>query len=480
MSDSTGTLTLIHTNDIHSHFEEAFRIAAYIREIKERCPSDDLLLLDCGDFLDRARMETEGTNGGANRALLDHLGYDAVGMGNNEGLSYTREQLDELFAGAPYPVVCANLIETGTGTHPEWMKPYAIIERAGLRVALLGLTAAFGDFYELLGWTATDPLQAAERYVPELRRQADLVVILSHLGLRHDERMASAVDGIDLILGAHTHHLLEVPLRVGNTMICAAGKFGRYVGTVTVRRDSASGALRIEGSADPTEAYPADPAAAGLIEEYRKRAIAAMSGTIATLQEPLELRVDKESPLGTLLAAAVRRVTGARIGLVNSGQLLGGFPAGPVTELDVHSVCPSPINPCLILLKGSRLKEALEESLLPEFIGFEFQGFGFRGRVLGTLSVDGIEWVIDESKPPREKVVSVIVDGEPLDENAEYAIGTLDMFTFGIGYLGLKEGRVLNYFLPEFIRDVLAEALRDEFALRDCRRLRRHPVSVIG
>lgn len=474
MSESTVALTLLHTNDIHSHFEEACRIAGHVKELRANRSPDELLLIDCGDFLDRVRAETEGSGGAANRALLDYMGYDAVGMGNNEGLSYTRDQLGSLFEEAPYPIVCANLIEAETGGLPVWMKSHVLVRRAGLRVALLGLTAPYTDFYELLGWKVLDPMETLARMVPELRKQADLVVLISHLGLKHDENIASTIEGIDLILGAHTHHLLEVPLRIGGTVICAAGKFGRYAGLVTIHREPESGSLRIEGRAETTEAYPVDPGAALLVEEHRKKAEAAMSGTIATLREPLELRTDRESPLGTLLASAVRKATGARIGLVNSGQLLRSFPAGPVTELDVHETCPSPINACLIMLKGSLLKEALEESLLPEFIGFEFQGFGFRGRTLGTLSVDGLEWLVDETKPPREKVVGIFVEGEPLDTEAEYEIGTLDMFTFGVGYMGLKKGRVVRYFLPEFIRGILAGALRDEEALLDCRRSRRH------
>ncbi|THF83895.1 bifunctional metallophosphatase/5'-nucleotidase [Cohnella fermenti] len=469
---------MVHTNDIHSHFEEACRVTGFVKRMREKVPADSLLLLDCGDFLDRARMETEGTEGAANRALLDYMGYDAAAMGNNEGLSYTKEQLAGLFADAPCPVLCANLVDADTGAPPEWMKPYTIVDRAGIRIALLGLTAPYESFYELLGWKTADPLETARRYVPELKRQADLVVILSHLGIRQDELMATSIEGIGLILGAHTHHLLEAPLRFGETVVCAAGKFARHVGVVTIRKELRSGRLTIEGGAGPTDNCPTDPLAEQLVGEYRKRSEAAMSGTVATLREPLELSWEQESPLGTLLAATVRKATGARIGLVNSGQLLRGFPVGAVTRLDLHSACPSPINACRILLSGAHIREALEESLLPEFIGFEFHGFGFRGDRLGTLSVDGIEWTVDETKPPRERVVSAFVGGEPLADEAEYEVGTLDMFTFGIGYLSLKEGRVEKYYLPEFLRDLLVPALRDEAMLRDCRRPRRLRASV--
>ncbi|CAM3742427.1 bifunctional UDP-sugar hydrolase/5'-nucleotidase [Cohnella lubricantis] len=473
MEESTGKLTLLHTNDIHSHLEEAARIAGCVRKLRQDVPERDLLLVDCGDFLDRVRLETEGTQGKANIRLLAELAYDAVAMGNNEGLSYTRPELDELFARVPFPVLCANLTVASDGSRPGWLSPAAVIEKAGLRIALLGLTAPFREFYELLGWQVEDPLQTAKRWVRKLREEADVVILLSHLGLRQDERLASAIEGIDVILGAHTHHLLETPLRIGSTVVCAAGKFGRHLGVVRIEKQP-DGSLAVEGCCVPTADIQPDAKTEALLEECRQEALAAMDIPIARLTHSLASETDRESPLGTLLASAIRRATGAEIGLTNAGQLLSGLPAGTATRRDIHAICPSPINPCLIRLKGKFLRRSLEESLLPEFIGLEFQGYGFRGRWLGTLCTDGLEWTVDDSRPPYEKVIEASVGGAPLDDEREYTVGTLDMFTFGIGYLGLKEGTVVRYLLPEFIRDVLAEALNDQEAIADCSRPRRY------
>ncbi|GIO14554.1 putative metallophosphoesterase YunD [Cohnella xylanilytica] len=473
MNASSETLILLHTNDIHSHLEEAARIAGYVEELRKTVPRERMLLFDIGDFLDRARVETEGTEGMANRRLLDAIGYDAVTMGNNEGLSYTGPELDALFADAPFPVVCANLVRSDTGSRPDWMKPAVVLERAGFLLGLVGLTVPYEEFYGLLGWKAEDPIRAAEEWVAKLRGEADVVIVLSHLGLRQDERLAQTVGGIDLILGAHTHHLLETPLRVGDTLLCAAGKFGRHLGVLEISKKPAGGGLSVEGGSLSTEGMAPAEGIERLLKSSLEEAVSRMDVAIATLKKPLPSHPDRESPLGTLLAAAIRRTTGAEIGLANAGQLLGGLPAGRVTRGDVHAICPSPINPCLMMLKGSQLRRALEESLLPEFIGLEFQGFGFRGRVLGTLCADGLEWTVDEAKPPYERVVGATAGGRPLEDDREYAVGTLDMFTFGVGYKGLKEGTVVRYQLPEFIRDVLAEALNDESAVADCERPRR-------
>jgi 5'-nucleotidase len=71
MTDSRVTITLLHTNDLHSHFEEVSRIAGYIAHARENLATDQLIVVDCGDFLDRVRLETEGTQGAVNRAALE-------------------------------------------------------------------------------------------------------------------------------------------------------------------------------------------------------------------------------------------------------------------------------------------------------------------------------------------------------------------------------------------------------------------------
>ncbi|MBB6672344.1 bifunctional metallophosphatase/5'-nucleotidase [Cohnella nanjingensis] len=478
MNEKADKLTLLHTNDIHSHFEEAARIAGFVKEIRREVPEDGLLLLDCGDHLDRVRPETEGSHAAVNRALLEQLRYDAVTLGNNEGLTCTRAQLDRLYHEAPFRIVCANMTDAATGGYPSWLKPSLTIRRAGMTVALLGLTAPYHEYYELLGWHAADPIETAAAWAATMRREADVLVVLSHLGLRQDERLAVAVPGLDLILGAHTHHLLETPLRIGETTICAAGKFGRHVGVVEIARDASNGKLKIEGRCVAMEGRAADPEALSIVAGYREQAREAMSGVLAELAEPLSAEPERENPLATLLAIALRRKTGAEIGLTNAGQLLEGLEAGPVTQARIHAICPSPINACRIILTGGQLRRAIEESLLPEFTSLSFQGYGFRGRVLGRLCFDGLEIAYDESKPAYERIVEARVNGETLDDDRTYAVGTLDMFTFGIGHVGLKEGRTERFYLPEFIRDLLAEELNDPAAVADCRRPRWHPVSA--
>ncbi|RIE04127.1 bifunctional metallophosphatase/5'-nucleotidase [Cohnella faecalis] len=453
---------MLHTNDLHSHLEQTARIAAYIKSVRSKSDPSSLLVVDCGDFLDRARPETEGTDGAVNRRLMETIGYDAVVLGNNEGLTYTYEQLDRYYSPLTAPVVCANFKSHDPEASLSWLVPSLTVRRSGLKIGLIGLTAAFGAYYDHLGWKASDPLEALRQWTVKLRPEVDVLIVLSHVGLKMDETIAQSIDGIDLILGGHTHHLLESPLRVRNTVLCAAGKFGTHIGHLHIAKDEQTGKINITGGCLSMDDRETDKEAEAVIAAGREQAARRMSRVVARLEEVLPQSLHEESRLPTLLATAIRHRTGAEIGLVNSGQMLGDLPEGDVTEAVVHAICPSPINPCTLRLTGEELLLTLEESLQISFRELEIRGFGFRGKWLGGLCLDGMEVDADLSLPEGSRITGARVNGERLVKEREYIVGTLDMFTFGVGYVRLKNGREPSYFLPEFIRDVLSEALRNK------------------
>ncbi|MCZ8518408.1 MULTISPECIES: bifunctional metallophosphatase/5'-nucleotidase [Paenibacillus] len=480
MNDATVRLRILHTNDIHSRFEHMPAIASIIRRQRAEAGVELTVTLDIGDHIDRVHPASEGTQGQANIAVMNATGYDAATLGNNEGLTLMPDVLAQRYGEeAAFRVVLANMPETASGACPDWAVPYHIVIKSGIRVGLIGVTAPFAEFYNLLGWDARDAFDTVRHYAAELRPQVDVLVVLSHLGIRSDERMAAEIEGIDLILGGHTHHLLEEPLRIGRTVVCAAGKFGQYVGVVDLELDTATRTLRkTESRVLPVVTGEQEEDILRLIDTYQEQARLVLDRELVRLEQPLAVDWYGESQLGNVLAAGLRRWTDAEIGLVNAGQLLGGPLEGSVTAGRLLELCPSPINPCRLELTGDQLLRALEESLLPEFMNKPLYGFGFRGKVLGTLCLDGLTVEYDPDGEPMASVRSVCVGSELLQPARSYTVGTIDMFTFGIGYLSIAEGTRAEFFLPEFLRDVLLAQLHDEAALRDSVRTRWIPIDA--
>jgi len=480
LTDSFRTrVVLLHSNDIHSRLEHAAKIASFIAEERRSWGNERVLAVDCGDHMDRMRVETEGSDGIVNVELLNQAGYEVITLGNNEGLTYSSQTISEAYTDrAQFAVVCANMHEAATGEQPDWLLPSTIIDKNELRIGIIGVTAAFSDFYSLLGWQVSDPLAAVQEQAAKLREKVDVLVVMSHIGINFDKQMAEKLEGIDLILGAHTHHLLEEPIVIGDTTICAAGKFGEYIGRVEIGMDDVSSRPIFRAACVPTAAMAEHPEAAAIIGSYLKAGQQRLSRVIARLTTPLPARAERESPLGNLLAAGLRRWTDAEIGIVNAGQLLGGLAQGDVTAGELHALCPSPINPCLMLIAGTDIRTALEQALLPEYIHKPIKGYGFRGEVLGTLAIDGLSVTYDSNRTPMDRLIKVTVNGETLDDERLYKLGTIDMFSFKAGYESLANAVQVNYYLPEFIRDVIEAQLQNSSELTECCQLRWENASI--
>lgn len=482
MSGLQQKLLLLYNNDLHSHLEEAARLDTMFREWKAEYASDQVMTLDIGDHMDRMRMETEGSFGKVNTAIINAMKYDAIVPGNNEGLTFPYDILATLY-GQNLPgcaAICCNLYRKESGTIPEWLYPYKIFQRGSLKIGLIGVTAAFTQFYDLLGWEVRDPFAEVERWIGVVRPQVDILILMSHLGRKHDESMAEQLVGIDIILGGHTHHLIEKPIQIGSTWISATGKFGQYAGRMEITYDLAESRITyLEGQCIPTEEIPPSPAILEIIERYAESAEREMKQPVIELTRKLEISWDSESPLGNLLAQGIRHRTGAQIGIINAGQLLEDIGPGEVTKRKLHSICPSPINPCKVMLRGEQIIQALEESLLPEYQQKRIFGFGFRGKVLGSLCVDGITIDFEENGNPYSKIKQVRIEDSIMQADTYYSVGTLDMFSFGSGYLSLGQGDRYEYFLPQFLRDVLASELQDATSVEESRGTRWIPCRQI-
>jgi len=468
---NTKEIVIFHSNDLHSRLEQAAKIASIIEQGRHQYGEEQVIAVDLGDHMDRARMETEGTDGLLHRAILQATGYDVVTLGNNEGLTFSIDQLDAVYQDSSFQVICCNLKRQSDGM-PSWLTSSTIINRSGLSIGFVAATADFSQFYELMGWQTAEPISEINKEVERIRSSCDVIILMSHLGILYDQRIADECDHIDVILGAHTHHLFNPPELRSGTLLCAAEKFGSYVGKIVISYDLEQKKTVIAGEVIPTAAYPEHTEIMNIIAQGKLDAQKRLSRIITVLDEPLEVSDYRESPLSNLLAIGLRQWCEAEIAVVNSGQLLGSLSIGPVTAGELHAICPSPINPCVMLLRGEELMQALEQSLLVEYQDFKPKGYGFRGEQLGMLAVDGMEIVYELDKPPLERIQSILINGETLEPHRLYRVASIDMFTFKVGYKSLANYEEVSYFLPEFLRNIMEEELKNNKHINDCKVLR--------
>ena len=452
----TEILHFYHINDLHSQFDHWPRIQNLLHERKNLHSQvgEEMLILDLGDHADRAHPFTEATLGSGNVELLNEVGCQYATIGNNEGITFPFDTLDHLYDHARFDVLVCNLFYRN-GERPEWALPYKIhTTRQGTKIGLLGATANFRVFYNSLGWKVTEPIEEIGKIISEIKEQCDVIIVLSHLGIDADEKMAVEIPGIDLILGAHTHHILHEGKLVNESLLCGAGKGGVYVGHVemTIGQDRAP----LEKKArlydmNQEQALPNEERFRMELHEAGKKG---MGDIICTLDRDIGTEWFQPSELPQLLCDELMAYSDADCSFLNSGLLLDSLKAGDVSRYDLHRICPHPINPCVIELSGSELKEILLQSMDKEWPHKQIKGFGFRGDILGIMVYSNIQF-----KSNHE----ILVGNEKVNRHAKYKLAIPDMFTFGYFFPQIKRSEKKQYLLPEFLRDLLASKLSDCF-----------------
>ena len=264
-------VTVLFTHDLHSHFLPASdengdfyggyaRLMTVISQQKEKYP--DAVLVDGGDFSMGSLFQTAYSTSALELRMMGAMGYDVTTFGNHE-FDYLPQGLVSMLnaaksSGEYVPqIVDANYLPDITSTlidpavymqalRDYGVADYTILERGGVYYAIFGITGFDSDdCAPNSGMTLADPIETAQKTVTAavgeciaLYNQEPVVICLSHSGTENGEgedyELAKAVDGIDLIVSAHTHTTLTEPIIVNNTVIASAGEYGKNLGVVNL------------------------------------------------------------------------------------------------------------------------------------------------------------------------------------------------------------------------------------------------------
>lgn len=226
-----ATLTIIHTNDLHGRLTPP--AAARLRELVASRPG--AVLLDAGDAVSAGNLGFR-PGGEPVLSLMSELGYEAMTLGNRE-THPRREIFPRKIDRARFSLLCANIEARGNAPLP--VRPSVLVERGGARLAVFGLTVPMFTRRQwsqsLCDYWFSPPIETAERLYPQLRREADLVIALTHLGFRQDLELAARLPELDLIVGGHSHTDLDEPVWVGRVPVLQARAFGFFAGVAELQ-----------------------------------------------------------------------------------------------------------------------------------------------------------------------------------------------------------------------------------------------------
>lgn len=390
-------LTILHTNDLHGHtlpfaYTEperskseqpsvggAARRATLIRQLKKNA-KNPVLVVDTGDTSTRGPL-TNAWEGIADIEAMSAVGYDMAAIGNNEfKLKDAAERSDALGAQnallqmvrrSHFPWVCANagVGEAAKGELIPGVHPYVVREINGVRVGFLGLTAPrSADYPQTVGWWVGDPIEAAKKWVPIVRKNCDVLIALTHIGVDDDKKLAE-VTGIDAIVGGDSHTFLYKPLVVNGVPIVQTGEFGVNLGKFDLhfaKTPGLNGGWKLAGYE-----YALLPITSKLKEAKDVKAVAdayaapLKNGIAATLPERFlgTTPVERTHRTTEAIAAALAKATHSEIGLhVEGDGLFEVFRTRELTRYAIWAVMPFKNKVATLTMTGAELAELKQKT----------------------------------------------------------------------------------------------------------------------
>lgn len=486
------TLALLHTNDTHGRILQFNynRIddqagmparATFINQIRK--DFENTLLLDAGDF-NTGTLESNYFKAEPDIIGMNYMKYDAVCLGNHEfdnDLNILKKQMET----AKFPFLSANVL-TKDGKYLG--KPYIIKEFNGFRVAIFGLTTnetlKIGNPAIIKDLIIKNEVEVAKSLVPELRKKADIVIALVHMGIYDDnvdgygsKWLARNVDGIDVIVDGHTHTFLKEPIKIKNTYIVQAADWGRYVGKAIIKiqnmrivgfdwipvpinlkgsfknQDGSTyiSYINYKGEADQNAFFKQDEELLKLLNPYKEKVkeILAEKIGIAEGDFPNDNVRKMETELGDLVADSMLWFTkkyGVDFAIQNGGGIRKTLPAGEITKGLIYEILPFDNTVVVVELKGSDVIE------LFNYIATIPNGAGAFPQVS-----DGVKFTINYQ---TGKCENISINEKPIDPNMIYKIATNSYLAAGgDGYVIFKKS-LSFYDTSMFQRDVFIEYIK--------------------
>ncbi len=471
---NTKKFTILHSNDMHGDFLAEMRgkegsllgglslLAGYVNKVRKE--EDNSLYIISGDMLQGSIIDTE-YKGVSTIEIMNYLAPDVVTLGNHE-FDYGLPHLLFLERMANFPIVNANLYIKKY--HKRLMQPYHIINKAGFDILFIGIITekvidsisqdqAVGSFISLEE-ASSEVGKITNAYRND---DIDLTILLTHIGFESDVALAQMLRpewGVDMIIGGHSHTILEKPALVNNILITQAGvgtdQIGRYDIVVD---DDTNSIVEWDWKLITINDKIAKPDLG--LEEYInsfKEVVDRKYNTILSkfAEKLTHPRREEESALGNLFADIFAECFGVDVAFVASGSIRLKE-LGPVVTLGNLMTCfPYDDSVSKFTVSGDKLKKIFSHIMRPENRTGEGEYYQVNKEVKAVYNNN------------ERQLVSLTVNGKLVSANERYTISLQDYHCKGADkYLNINNEE-LNAITPSkvlstSVRDVMEEYLRN-------------------
>lgn len=426
-------LTLLHSNDMHGDFLAekidddlvggVSLLSGYISKVRQE--EENVLYAIAGDMFCGSVIDSE-FHGLSTIQIMNMLSPDIVTIGNHE-VDYGIAHLLFLEKCAEFPIINANLyIKTN---HSRLFDPYRVLEIGGMKILFIGvlteITLMKCKMDKLVGTFVT--LEDAAAEVGKIcntynATDVDLTVLLTHIGLEEDKKLAALLDpawGVDMIIGGHSHDFLDAPEVVNGIPIVQAGtgtdQIGRFDLVIDTDENKIDSYTWTPVPINSTTC-PEDPSIAEVIRTY-KDTTDEKYGRIITkfvrkLTAPSHI---EETEIGNLFTDLLKDALGVDIFLLASGSIRVHEFGPVVTKADFDECFPFDDSVHMVYWTGAQLRHALLRMLRDESLAGEHTEFYQVSR--------GLELEYDEN---THTLLKLNFEGKPVEDEKLYTIGLQD------------------------------------------------------
>lgn len=394
------------------------RVVQALRDTREALGADATITIDGGDTIQGSALAAI-TDGQLIVPLLDLFGFDVAIPGNWE-VAYGPDVMKARLGATNYPWIATNIFDEATGERvfsPTWMT-----ERQGVKIGFVGFTDPDVPFRQPPSYSQGlryDDHSTLNAHAQELRDAgADVVILVSHIGLSKAIKLTESLEGYDIHLSADTHERTYEPFDVNGIWVVEPGSFGSFLGKLRLR--IADGKIidkswKLEELTADKYDQAADVQA--LLETLSAPYKAHLSTPLGTLTEGVGRYDVVETTLDNLLADALRDATGTEIALSNGFRFGTPIEAGALTEANLYDFYPVVTNLKTGEVTGQQILDFWERELENVFAKDASKRFG--GWVPRP---SGMHLKFRAHADKGSRVQEVTIDGEPLDPERVYTI----------------------------------------------------------
>lgn len=453
---SNPDVRILWTNDTHGFLSPNFHREEGDDAYVERAPKEGKLggMAHIATLVERQRAEQpnktvlvdsgdtwHGTivplrlNGRPVLDVMNAIGYDAMTLGNVEFI-YPQPVLTSLIRDAKFPILAANFydLEFDERVKIPNLYPYIVKKVGDLKVGLIGMTYQWNTKtvapVNVSGWSFGLRIDEVKADIDHLRNKekVDIVVMLSHMGWPVDEKFATLVDGIDVIVGAHTHDVLYKPSLVYNekskreVLIVQSGSQGKMLGQLDLRVKDGR-VVAYDQTLIPVRSkdIQPDPKIAKMIDDFRAPYKAELERVIGRTETLIYRLANWQNTGDNLITDAVRSRFKTDVSVSASWRFGGNTLPGPITVEDIYNLIPSEAPVQLLKIRGEDLWNIVEESVDNVQATDPFEQVGG-----DMLRYSGMEVMVDLKKSFPNRVQSIKIGGQPLDKGKIYSVAGLN------------------------------------------------------